>query len=132
MGLRCAEAGVDRINANQGSDRVISMKIGNLFRDRSAITSREREINDAVARSQRDNVEKTVGKKGEDRITISPLARQLATVNKVLSENDDARSERVAALKEKVANGSYSVSSEDVAKAIISYASDVEPLKEEA
>lgn len=107
------------------------MNIGKLLGDKQQpVSVRDREVNDAVKRHQQDNVEKTLGKKGEDRITISPLARQLATVTKVLNEDETARTDRVASLKAQVANGSYNVSSGDVAKAIISFAGDLEPLKE--
>ena len=58
---------------------------------------------------------------GEDVITISPLARRYAQHSQLLSEDEQARNDRVAELKAQVAEGRYSVNSDEVAKSIVDY-----------
>ena len=61
---------------------------------------------------------------GEDSVSISPLSRQLAQLSQILAEDEGQRSERVAELKGRVEDGSYSVSRDDVARSVVSFAAD--------
>lgn len=61
---------------------------------------------------------------GQDRVSISPLSRQLGQVAQILGEDEVRRSKRVAELKQAVDNGSYNVSSKDVAASIVNFVAD--------
>ena len=56
---------------------------------------------------------KYINEEGSDRTTISPKAVLLAQVSRINSEDEVSRAERVQALKEKVANGEYSLSTDN-------------------
>mgnify|MGYP000420099185 CR=1 FL=1 len=95
------------------------MKISDLFRRDSGVRS----LNS-------DAIEEKNGSKGarpetavsDDTISISPKARQFRQIANIVNEDESARSQKVAELKQRVANGGYSVSSADVAQSIVSYA----------
>ncbi|MCB0323363.1 MAG: flagellar biosynthesis anti-sigma factor FlgM [Bdellovibrionales bacterium] len=61
---------------------------------------------------------------GEDSVTISPLSRQLAQLSQILSEDEAQQADRVAELKRQVEEGTYSVSRDDVARSVVSFAAD--------
>ena len=63
---------------------------------------------------------------GEDRVSISPLSRQLSQISGILDEDEAARALRVAGIKQQVEAGTYSVNSKDVALSLISFAADNE------
>lgn len=63
-----------------------------------------------------------------DTVSVSTKARDLNIAADALRSDEDARAEKVAAIKEQVEAGTYKVASEDVAKAIISYARDMEDM----
>ena len=65
-------------------------------------------------------------KAGEDSVTISPLSRQLAQLSQILAEDEVQQNDRVAELKAQVEDGSYSVNRDDVARSLVSFASDTE------
>ena len=65
--------------------------------------------------------ENRYNEEGSDRTTISPKAVLLAQVSRINSEDDVSRSERLAALKDKVANGDYEIPTDKVAKKVNDY-----------
>lgn len=103
------------------------MRIADLFRqnqgvDQSAVRKHETVQRQSEEESARQA--KAAKANGEDSISISPLARQLATVQKVLTEDEIAQQRRVQEIKERVEAGTYNVSSTDVAGAIASFATE--------
>ncbi len=62
-----------------------------------------------------------VFKEGEDRVSISPLARQFATISQILSEDASDRKNKVDQLKQQVEGGTYGVAKEDIAKSLLDY-----------
>ncbi len=98
------------------------MKISDLFRRDSSVRSVK---NDATAEqvSKSQDGARAVGGE-EDRVSISSRARQVRIASAVVSEDESAQAKRVQELKEKVANGSYNVSSDDVAKSVANYLSE--------
>ena len=58
------------------------------------------------------------------RVSISPIAQQLSQVSALLNDEQAQRQLRVETLKAKIESGKYSVSSEDVARAMVSYSKD--------
>lgn len=101
------------------------MKISNLFNRTQAYNSEK--AGDAQ-RSQEKNLPAPAalqqGKEGEDKISISPRARQFQQISKVVAEDASTRGARVQAIKAQVENGSYAISNDDVAKAIVSFVRD--------
>ena len=89
------------------------MKIGNLLR--------KHPVDHVEPGSKQDSqdVDQSVGNKGEDRVTISKVARDLMTINKVLTQDEKAQAEKVADIKRRIADGTYNVSSTDVAGKIV-------------
>lgn len=59
---------------------------------------------------------------GEDTVSLSPLSRQLAKVSEILQEDDKTRQNRIRELKQSVEDGTYEVDSEDVSRAVVSFA----------
>ena len=96
------------------------MKLGNIFGNSSNAVdqSRSSKVNENARQEQIAN-QKVKG--GEDSITISPLARQLATIQTVLSQDESSKAQRIEELKQAVASGSYKVSSEDLAQSFLNY-----------
>lgn len=82
-----------------------------------------RPVGDSNAESNGERVT-DVTLSGDDRVSISPLSRQLSQVAQILGEDEVRRSKRVAELKAAVENGSYQVSSQDVAQSIVNYVAD--------
>lgn len=81
--------------------------------------------------SRKRNIEKTTGAEKEnvsaaslesDEVTISEKGKDVSEMTRVLKEMPDVRSEKVAALKAKIANGTYNVSSRDIAAKIVNTA----------
>ena len=60
----------------------------------------------------------------DDRVSISSLSRNLLHVPQILGEDEVRRSKRVADLKKSIEDGTYQVSSQDVAQSIINFAAD--------
>jgi flagellar biosynthesis anti-sigma factor FlgM len=100
------------------------MKISDIF-NRQSVYNSNRSADAGRAGSQEQD---RASRSGDgDRISISPLARQFKQVSQILAEDESSRAKRVANLKEQVTNGSYEVSSGDVARSIVSFAKDVNP-----
>lgn len=81
--------------------------------------------------SRKRNIEKTTGAEKEnvsaaslesDEVTISEKGKDVSEMTRVLKEMPDVRSEKVAALKAKIANGTYNVSGRDIAAKIVNTA----------
>lgn len=99
------------------------MKISEFFRQPSVqATKSAGEVSED--RVQKRALEHQVANSGEDKVSISPEARQFAQISKLLSEDENQRSLRVEELKAQVANGSYSVPLRDVAKSIVDTVND--------
>ena len=67
---------------------------------------------------------------GTDVVSVSRLSRQLLQVSDIVQDDSKVRASRVAELKRSIDEGTYSVSSSDVARSLVSYASDSPPLRE--
>lgn len=94
------------------------MKIRDIFSNQSVYSNlktneRPEAAGDEVARKRKEQ--------GEDRVSISPLARQYQQVSGILADDEAARAQRVASLKAQVEQGTYKVASEDVAASIVSH-----------
>ena len=70
-----------------------------------------------VARRESDSAAERNGESAS--VNISTAARKLHRIAELAQKGNDLRSEKVKAIKEKIASGQYDVSSEDVAKSII-------------
>lgn len=55
----------------------------------------------------------------QDSVKLSDEAKALAALQKRLAESPEVRTEKVEALKRAIANGTYRVSAEDIADAIL-------------
>lgn len=55
----------------------------------------------------------------EDRVALSPEAKRVQEVKKILDSLPDIREEKVAEIKERIENGTYRVDSGEVASGII-------------
>lgn len=82
--------------------------------------------NKVAAFQNQQNAADAARKAGEDSVTISPLSRQLAQLSQILAEDETDQAARVAELKRQVEDGSYAVNRDDVARSIVSFASDTE------
>lgn len=71
-----------------------------------------------------------VARPGEDVVSLSNLSRQLLQVSDIVAEDSIKRSARVAELKKSVEDGTYSVSSTDVAQSLVSFAAELAPQRE--
>lgn len=60
----------------------------------------------------------------QDSVSISSLSRQLSQISDILTKDEESRSARVAELKQKVQNGTFSADPDDVARSLISFAAD--------
>lgn len=65
-------------------------------------------------------------REGQDTVSISNRSRQLAKISTILEKDQVSRNDKIAALKEKVQNGTYSVDTREVARSMISFAADGE------
>ncbi|OVE80205.1 flagellar biosynthesis anti-sigma factor FlgM [bacterium J17] len=101
------------------------MKISDIFKSRNVDQSAQSLKSRENAPRPEEQVEQA-SRSGQDSVSISPLARQLAQVKRIVAEDDLARSDRVAELREQVQAGTYEVSSLDVAKSVVSFARDSE------
>lgn len=101
------------------------MRITDIFRQNTLEPSRNAAVNKEQQSPEEQGVNKVAGA-GEDTVSISTLSRQLNQVSSILADDELNRAARVAELKKQVENGTYSVSSEDVARSLISFARDTE------
>lgn len=102
------------------------MKISDLFKNQNLDNQRRIDLRkQSNAQPKVDIAEdnsQAGGVAGVDKISVSPLSRQLLQISNILSDEEIARSKRIDELKERVSSGEYQVSSEDVAKAVIDFA----------
>lgn len=96
------------------------MKISELF-NRSSVYNSDRSTEAQKVSHEDSSRAAKRTKEGEDRVSISPLARQFRQISEIVAEDQKNSESRVAALKERVANGEYSVESDDVAKSLVSF-----------
>jgi negative regulator of flagellin synthesis FlgM len=54
-----------------------------------------------------------------DQVSLSPEARTLAVARKAVESTPDVREEKIAAIRQRIENGTYNVSSEALAKSIL-------------
>ncbi|MGD9331284.1 MAG: flagellar biosynthesis anti-sigma factor FlgM [Desulfobacterales bacterium] len=57
--------------------------------------------------------------RNDDRVTLSPKARELLEAQRILAATPDIREEKVAAIKARIADGRYRIDSERVAARMI-------------
>mgnify|MGYP003375963917 CR=1 FL=1 len=77
--------------------------------------------------SQKRNVEKTsaasemqqTGMMKSDAVTISEKGKDVSEMTRTLKEMPDVRADKIADLKERIANGTYNVSAKDIATKIL-------------
>lgn len=103
------------------------MEIRKLFgQTESAKNAAVKKQQEELAQQSSTGAEGAVAKvAGEDVVSLSSLSRQLLKVSDIVQEDNKARENRVAELKRKVEDGSYSVDSSDVARSLISFASEL-------
>lgn len=97
------------------------MRISSLFKQSSVDNAQRSENADSARReakvaSAREALER---KSSQDTVTISSVSRQLSQVSRIIEEDEAQNQARVEDLKTRVAEGNYSVSSEEVAAALI-------------
>ena len=95
------------------SDIFSSSALSNTERD-EAVQSRRNKEKESLARGQRTAF-------GDDTVTISPVSRQLAQISKIVAEDGSSTDNKIAALKEKIANGEYDIPSDEIAQSMIRY-----------
>ncbi|HMO19204.1 MAG TPA: flagellar biosynthesis anti-sigma factor FlgM [Oligoflexia bacterium] len=61
---------------------------------------------------------------GSDTVQLSNMARQLSRLSPIIEEDNNQRKAKIDSIKARIENGSYQVDSKDVARSILSYASD--------
>ena len=104
------------------------MEIRKLFGQQEAVKT--------ATQAKRDEVELQSGGQhsasaaGEDVVSLSRLSKQLVQVSDIVDQDGQKRAERVRELKKSIDEGSYSVSSSDVARSLVSFATDQPPLRE--
>ncbi len=81
----------------------------------------EQVINDQESLVKQIEIENIQAGKGEDIISISAFSRQLSQISKIVDQDEASRGDRIAKIKQAIADGTYNVSSTDVAKSLISY-----------
>lgn len=106
----------------------LKMRIADLFRSNQGIDQSLVQKNEGAQRQEEQETANKLARgktpSGEDSISISPLARQLATIQKVVGEEELSQQQRVEELKQKVQSGSYNVSSSDVAGSLVAFAQE--------
>lgn len=102
------------------------MRISDLFRNQEVDQTAVQKNQTAQQQSEREAASKVATKKaaGEDSISISPLARQLGSIQKVVNEDDLHQQQRVEEIKQRVNSGMYNVSSTDLAGSLIAFSQD--------
>ena len=94
----------------------------NVYRGAADATLGLKNTDKAQARGRDGDTDTETNEVKEDRVSISTEAK---AANSVLQADNGERASRVAALKEQVANGTYNVSSDDVAKKLVGYFNSV-------
>jgi flagellar biosynthesis anti-sigma factor FlgM len=99
---------------------VVRMKIGDIFK-RTNVAPEAAPAGKADAANVQDQAARGAGSLSDDRVTISPEAREYARISRIVDEDEAARKARVDEIKSRVNSGDYQVSSDAVARAILSY-----------
>lgn len=97
------------------------MKISDLFSRQSIYGTERSNDSSRVGNAQSEQSSRGKGGEGEDRVSISPMARRFKQVSEIVREDEELRAQRVQALKAQVESGKYQVSSTDVAKSVVSF-----------
>jgi negative regulator of flagellin synthesis FlgM len=63
--------------------------------------------------------EASQGQAGSDRVSLSAAARTLAGARKAVGSAPDVREDKVAAIKQRIADGTYNVSPEALAQSLL-------------
>ena len=106
------------------------MEIRKLFGQQDAVNRTDAKKKEAAVQQNEQNTQGAAERAGQDVVSVSALSRQLLQISNVLDEDSRKRTERVAELKKRVDEGSYSVDSSDVAASMVSFASELTPLRE--
>ena len=87
---------------------------------------RSRIENDPQAQSQRSRqAESTPQPQGGDRISVSPEARLMTEAYRTAMNTTDIRQDKVDAIKERIASGSYSVDAKNIAEKMLQSDADI-------
>ena len=101
------------------------MKISDIFRQSSSEELKGGQDSKNVERAGRVVGDNASGSNaGEDTVSLSPLSRKLSQISRIVADDEAARQQRVDELKQQVANGEYSVDSEDAAQSLLDYVND--------
>ena len=98
------------------------MKISDIFRQGSSVESNRTDVS-----KQAKDAAKSVPRRdysrpqSEDTITISSMSRSLSQVSRILNDEENDSNAKVAAIKEKIDSGSYSVPSSEIAQSMFDY-----------
>ena len=103
------------------------MRISDIFNRQSVYNSDRANDANRVNGAGSEGQSEQGAKQGEDRVSISPLARRFKQVSEIVREDETARAQRVQTLKAQVDSGQYAVSSTDVAKSVVSFVKDAQP-----
>jgi flagellar biosynthesis anti-sigma factor FlgM len=96
------------------------MKISEIF-SKQSLYNTERASEAARSGGNDANGAKRSSAEGDDSVSISPLARQFQQISTIVAEDESASQQRVQAIKARVESGKYAVTSDDVAKAMVSF-----------
>lgn len=105
------------------------MEIKKLFGHKSTEQEQVQSAKNRNASRNNANAENAGVAPGDDVVNISSLSRSLSRVSSLIAEDEQARAARVEEIKKAVADGTYNVSSTEVAKSLVSFAGDLEPLR---
>ncbi|MCC6221197.1 MAG: flagellar biosynthesis anti-sigma factor FlgM [Deltaproteobacteria bacterium] len=100
------------------------MRISDIFRRHSLDQTTAKNSAQQAKDERESSNSSAIASNSDDRVSISPMARQFAQISKIVAEDEEKQSSRVEDLKRKIAAGEYSVSSSDVANSILSFAKD--------
>jgi negative regulator of flagellin synthesis FlgM len=100
------------------------MEIKKLFEREDARTSETLQRQKVSAYQEQSTGSSTDVRSSEDRVTISPLSRQLSQISKIVEDDEAQRQKRVDEIKQQVDAGTYSVDSTAVARSMVSFAAD--------
>lgn len=105
--MRVDSARTSSVQSKEGSSAESAKKSG-----RAALIEEGKKSRDAAAA-------KNAAASGAVKSDISPKARELSTAKAVASEAPDVRESRVAELKKRISDGSYSVDAKAVADRLV-------------
>ena len=91
------------------------------FQRADALTQQTFDDAATVARANKASALST----GDDVVSLSNMSRDLLFVSDIMHEDQARVDARIENIKDRISNGTYKVSSEDIAKSLISFASDL-------